>query len=97
MVESIVIEPSVSTTALQRDLGHGTVHILDVRTPGEFESGHISGALNVPLDRLREYAQRLAAVDSELVTVCQTGGRAETARLASPRRARRRSASSRAG
>lgn len=32
--------------------------ILDVRTPGEFDDGHIDGAVNIPLSRLRsEYKQ----------------------------------------
>ncbi|MDV9193726.1 rhodanese-like domain-containing protein, partial [Streptomyces sp. SR27] len=26
--------------------------VVDVRTPGEYASGHVPGAVNVPLDRL---------------------------------------------
>ena len=29
-----------------------SVRLLDVRTPAEFENGHIDGAYNVPLDQL---------------------------------------------
>ena len=32
-----------------------TVRLLDVRTPGEFDTAHISGAYNVPLDQLHEH------------------------------------------
>lgn len=55
------------------------LRILDVRTGGEFESGHIPGAFNVPLATLGEHAEALAAVDQPVVLVCQSGGRATTA------------------
>ena len=42
---------------LQRD---GSVTLLDVRTPGEYANGHIAGAVNIPLDELRE---RLGELD----------------------------------
>ncbi|MBQ9046105.1 MAG: FAD-dependent oxidoreductase [Oscillospiraceae bacterium] len=37
--------------ALPRD---GSVILLDVRTPGEFRRGHFDGAVNIPVDELRE-------------------------------------------
>lgn len=54
--------------------------ILDVRTPGEFESVHMSGAYNVPLDRLGEHAREIREqVASDVVLVCQSGNRARNA------------------
>jgi glyoxylase-like metal-dependent hydrolase (beta-lactamase superfamily II)/rhodanese-related sulfurtransferase len=52
--------------------------VLDVRTPGEFAEGHLSGALNVPLPRLRA---RLAEVprDRAVLVHCQSGSRSSIA------------------
>lgn len=55
------------------------VHVIDVRTPGEFETGHIEGAYNVPLDLLGEHIADLAALDHHVVLVCQSGARATKA------------------
>ncbi len=54
--------------------------ILDVRTPGEFETSHIAGSYNVPLDLLKEHRDEiLSHLDDEVVLVCQAGGRAAQA------------------
>lgn len=42
--------------ALPRD---GSITLLDVREPGEYTEGHIDGALNIPLNRLRDRAGEL--------------------------------------
>lgn len=56
------------------------VRMLDVRTPGEYESVHIRGAYNVPLDRLDEYAMEIRSnVESPVVLICQSGVRARRA------------------
>lgn len=55
------------------------IRILDVRTGGEFETVHIPGSYNVPLDTLGEHVRDLAAVDHAVVLVCQSGGRATQA------------------
>ena len=55
------------------------IRILDVRTGGEFETVHIPGSYNVPLDTLSEHVRDLADVDHPVVLVCQSGGRATQA------------------
>lgn len=56
------------------------VRLLDVRTPGEYETVHISGAYNVPLDTLGEHAGEIRAnVADPIVLVCQSGQRARKA------------------
>ena len=42
--------------ALPRD---GSVTLLDVRNPGEYEAGHIDGAVNIALDGMREHLGEL--------------------------------------
>jgi rhodanese-related sulfurtransferase len=54
--------------------------LLDVRTPGEFETAHINGAYNVPLDLLREHREEIIGhLDEDVVLVCQAGPRAAQA------------------
>ncbi len=54
--------------------------VLDVRTPGEFETAHIAGAYNVPLDLLREHRDEIIAhLDEDVVPVCRSGQRAAQA------------------
>ncbi|OCB53881.1 sulfurtransferase [Mycobacterium vulneris] len=54
--------------------------VIDVRTPGEFETAHIPGAYNVPLDLLQEHRDEIAQhLDEDVVLVCRSGQRATTA------------------
>ncbi len=55
------------------------VRVLDVRTGGEFETVHIPGSFNVPLDTLGEHVHDLADLDHPVVLVCQSGNRATEA------------------
>lgn len=73
-VVSGVIDPA---TYLQ-DYAESDHVLLDVRTLGEFESGHISGALNIPVEEL---AQRIAEVptDKTVVVYCRSGNRSAQA------------------
>jgi glyoxylase-like metal-dependent hydrolase (beta-lactamase superfamily II) len=62
--------------------------LLDVRTPLEFESEHIEGALNIPLDQLDARVEELAA-QHDVVVVCRTGVRATIAAESLARAGRR--------
>ena len=56
--------------------------VVDVRTPGEFESVHIPRSRNVPLDEIDQHVDRLrreADAGKEVVLVCRSGGRAHQA------------------
>jgi rhodanese-related sulfurtransferase len=57
------------------------VTVIDVRTPAEFESAHIRGSYNVPLQLLNEHAEELSRrLDEHVVLVCQSGARSSEAR-----------------
>ncbi|MUL83638.1 MULTISPECIES: rhodanese-like domain-containing protein [unclassified Mycolicibacterium] len=54
--------------------------LIDVRTPAEFETAHIPGSYNVPLDLLQEHRDEIAQhLDENVVLVCRSGQRANTA------------------
>lgn len=54
--------------------------IIDVRTPGEFKSGHIKGAINIPLDQLRSKINDLKKKNKKLITCCRSGSRSGMAK-----------------
>jgi len=80
-MSSVVVPSLVSPVELQHLLAdHPETRLLDVRTPGEFESHHIAGAYNVPLDVLGEHrAEIRARVTDPVVLVCRSGQRARKA------------------
>lgn len=55
--------------------------IIDVRSPGEFASGHIPGAHNIPLDQLERALPVLRDISEhgELAFVCASGNRSQGA------------------
>jgi len=55
-----------------RDADLSKISLIDVRTPGEFAEGHIQGAVNIPLDDLRESLDRIPA-DKPIVLYCGVG------------------------
>ncbi len=48
--------------------------LLDVRTPTEFGNGHIPGAINIPVDNLRDRLDELNK-NQQIVVYCQVGQR----------------------
>ena len=57
------------------ELTRADVELLDVRTVGEFERGHIPGAINIPLEELRRRLDELPR-DRPLWLICAVGQRA---------------------
>lgn len=52
--------------------------VVDVRTPGEFASGHVKGSINVPLNEISSRVEELKK-HSGLVLCCASGMRSGTA------------------
>ena len=52
--------------------------LIDVRTPSEFDSGYIEGAINIPVDQI---ANRLSEIPSDIpiIVYCRSGNRSATA------------------
>ncbi|MGE3956292.1 MAG: rhodanese-like domain-containing protein [Vicinamibacterales bacterium] len=63
---------------LERQRLAGTVHVLDVRAPAEFEAGHVPGAINIPHTRLGERYRELPT-DRPLAVHCRSGARSAAA------------------
>ena len=55
--------------------GGRTIELIDVRTPVEFQSVHLSCARNVPLDELNPGALKARSLDEHVYLICQGGGR----------------------
>jgi rhodanese-related sulfurtransferase len=73
---TVCIDPSV----LKGQIDDAVV--VDVRTPGEYESVHIPRSRNIPLDELDDHLASIreeASAGREVVLVCHSGGRAHQA------------------
>ena len=53
--------------------------ILDVRTEREFNSGHVRGSMNIPLDKLQKNIGKLKK-DKPIIACCASGIRSATAK-----------------
>ena len=54
--------------------------IVDVRTPAEFETAHVTGAVNLPLDQVDAHLGRIVAdAGGRMLLICQSGNRATQA------------------
>jgi rhodanese-related sulfurtransferase len=75
----VIIPTSLAPAPASASYGEFTV--IDVRTPGEYATGHLPGAHNIPLDRLEEAADALktAAARTPLLIVCASGNRSAKA------------------
>ncbi|MFF9060322.1 rhodanese-like domain-containing protein [Streptomyces sp. NPDC101213] len=75
---------SSAPSALRTDEARSRLHeftVIDVRTPAEYASGHLPGAVNIPLDHIRRALPEIrhAAGRGEVLVVCASGARSENA------------------
>lgn len=54
--------------------------VIDVRTKGEFSSGHAKGSVNIPLDQLGSAVKKLKDKDKTIITCCASGMRSASAK-----------------
>lgn len=51
--------------------------IIDVRSPAEFNDGHLKGAINIPFDEIDQHQKKLDQLkDKTMVVYCRSGRRA---------------------
>ncbi|MFI0796982.1 rhodanese-like domain-containing protein [Micromonospora rubida] len=76
--------PTLDAATLRELIAAGRApRLLDVRTPGEYETSHIPGSYNVPLDLLKEHREELRRhLDEDVVLICRSGARAAQAEQA---------------
>jgi rhodanese-related sulfurtransferase len=71
-------QPQIDVTELDARLAAGTVRLLDVREEHEFRSGHVPGAVHVPLKKLAERVPKLKR-DKPYAVICASGNRSRSA------------------
>jgi rhodanese-related sulfurtransferase len=54
--------------------------VVDVRTKGEYQAGHIAGSRNIPLDAIKKEVKSLKLLNKPIVTVCRSGNRSGMAK-----------------
>lgn len=68
----------VSSAEARKLVAEGAL-LLDVRTPGEFASGHLDGAVNVPVGELGQRLAQVEPKDRPVVVYCASGMRSASA------------------
>jgi phage shock protein E len=53
--------------------------IVDVRTPGEYQKGHLKNSVNIPLDKLNTGLRKLNK-EKPIITCCASGARSASAK-----------------
>ncbi len=53
--------------------------LVDVRASFEYAGGHLPGAINVPVQHLRDHLQELEPKDKPIIVYCHSGSRSQMA------------------
>ncbi|MFM7156437.1 MAG: rhodanese-like domain-containing protein [Bacteroidota bacterium] len=61
------------------ELMNRKAQIIDMRSPGEYASGHIKGSINIPLDSLGKHLSKIKK-DVPVITCCASGARSAAAK-----------------
>ena len=65
----------LATITLQelQQLGKQDFHVIDIRTPMEYASGHFRGAINIPYDLLMMYPESYLKQNAKYYLICAHG------------------------
>lgn len=70
----------ITAAELMARMEKGKLFIVDVRTPEEYRSGHVPGAINLPLPELSSRMSELAShAHSDVYVICEAGARSARA------------------
>ena len=53
--------------------------LIDVRSPQEYNEGHLPGAINIPEYEIRRIKNEMSKLNQQIVVYCQYGGRSRDA------------------
>jgi rhodanese-related sulfurtransferase len=67
------------TTDFKKLVDNGAL-IVDVRTTAEYQSGHIKGSINIPVDQIKSKVEQLKAKNKPVITCCKSGARSGMAK-----------------
>ena len=62
-----------------KELMNNGAQIIDVRTKGEYQGGHIRGSVNIPLNTLQQSLSKIKK-DKPVITCCASGMRSASAK-----------------
>ena len=79
MFESIKKMFSAAKTDFTQLISEGAV-ILDVRSHGEYVTGHIEGSINISVNKLSENLNKLKSKNQTIITCCASGMRSASAK-----------------
>jgi phage shock protein E len=77
--EATAPKPAARPSEARILVERGEATLLDVRTVQEFNEGHVPGAVNIPIQKLKERMNELPK-DKPVVVYCRTGNRSATAK-----------------
>ena len=71
---------SVDNAEFAKTIGNKQTQLIDVRTPAEYKSGHIPGAVNIDI-KGADFDSKTAALDKSrpVAVYCRSGARSKTA------------------
>ena len=72
---------NLSVNAFQKGINQKNIQVLDVRTPGEYQTGHLKNALLADWMNQEEFAKKVSSLDKSktVYTYCEVGGRSSKA------------------
>lgn len=65
--------------ALNEALAKNAV-VIDVRTPAEYQQGHVKGSKNIPLNEISKKVEMIKKWNKPVITVCRSGARSASAK-----------------